>query len=121
MPTKRIEMTIVENSNDYGLNIEPALLLKLLGFAHNDANSEEQLYSIVARSQLLAETTPVLEYNHYGDLVTTTKSLNNSTETSGDVIDVAVEPATEEVVETPNESPPGVVESPAETPTELPQ
>jgi len=76
MRTKKIKTVITEkiNYDDYSLTLEPALLLKLFQYAHSEATSNEHLYSIVAKAQMLAETTPFLELEHYEHLVDTKPS-----------------------------------------------
>jgi hypothetical protein len=76
MRTKKIKTVITEkiNYDDYSLTLEPALLLKLFQYAHTEATSNEHLYSIVAKAQMLAETTPFLGLEHYDHLVGTKPS-----------------------------------------------
>lgn len=109
MPTKKITTTIVEkfDYHDHGINIEPALLLKLLEFAHGESQSEEQLYSIVAKTQLLAETTPILECDHYEQLVSPIKALNSSSTNVENLVEMPKEDYNKmDVMVTPTSNPP---------------
>ena len=48
---KKVKTIIVEKfkyDSDYGITLEPSLLLRLLEFAHQEAKSDEQLHAIVA-------------------------------------------------------------------------
>jgi hypothetical protein len=120
MRTKKITTTIVEkfNYDDSGINIEPALLLKLLGFARNESKSEEHLYSIVAKTQLLAETTPLLEYEHYDELVNSPKTIEHNSSHHND--SYAHNETVESVVEMPKENH-EVMENHTENPPAQPQ
>lgn len=74
---KKIKTIIVEKFNynhehDYGVNMEPALLLKLLEFAHEEATSDEQLHSIVSKAHVLAHEKDCLWMDDYHKLVSET-------------------------------------------------
>lgn len=67
---KKIKTTIVEKFkyDDYGISMDPTLLLKLLEFAHEEAKSDEQLHSIVSRAQMMSDE--CLGMDHYSKLIT---------------------------------------------------
>lgn len=69
---KTISTTIVEKFryDDYGISIEPALLIKLLEFAHEEAKTDEQLHSIVSRAHAIAYDHGCLKMDHYYKLIT---------------------------------------------------
>lgn len=70
---KKIKTIIVEKfkyDDDYGINVDPALLLKLLEFAREEATSDEQLHTIVARAHLLSHDDACLDMEDYEKIVT---------------------------------------------------
>lgn len=71
--TKKIKTIIVEkfkyDDDDYGITVEPSLLLKLLEFAYDDAKSDEQLHSIVARASMLSHGDDCLEMEDYHKII----------------------------------------------------
>lgn len=70
---KKIKTIIVEkfkyDDDDYGITVEPSLLLKLLEFAYDDANSDEQLHAIVARASMLSHVDDCLEMEDYHKII----------------------------------------------------
>ena len=69
--TKKIKTIIVEKFkyDDYCITVEPSLLLKLLEFAYDDAKSDEQLHSIVARASMLSHGDDCLEMEDYHKII----------------------------------------------------
>lgn len=90
---KKIKTTIVEKFkyDDYGISLDPTLLLKLLEFAHEEAKSDEQLHSIVSRAQMMSDE--CLGMDHYPKLI--------------------MEPTVPEAEEPPVESPPVALDEPS--------
>lgn len=69
---KKIKTIIVEKfkyDNDYGITLEPSLLLKLLEFAHQEAKTDEQLHAVVARAHMLAHDEDCLEMEDYFKII----------------------------------------------------
>lgn len=68
---KKVKTIIVEKYkyDDYGITVEPSLLLKLLEYAHEEASSDEQLHAVVARAHMLSHDEDCLEMEDYHKLI----------------------------------------------------
>jgi len=71
MRTKKIKTTIVKkiSYDDYGIIIEPTLLMMLLEYANGDTATNGHLYEVVKNSQELSKDYNVLTPEHYDHLV----------------------------------------------------